>query len=384
MTHLMPGDASELARDVYAINQGLAVSLKAFLSNPLFASGSTKTMNATVGFRTINATDGFGICALGAGVYSNHIIVVFRGSTSANHGADWASNARIGVEYSKTGLPVHVGFNAIFKSMLRDIQEFMVQHAEAPVVHCIGHSLGGAVATMAADWISQNFKKSVRLYTFGAPRPGLERFAKRFSNRVGVENIFRVYHATDPVPMIPIYPFVHPPLPGYGHFISSSESIVSAEAHDMKKYADSVSNATWPELNRRVPLYALEDAVEEFLKSKTRLDPSNPTTWAWLDASLLWILKKVGAGIVGALQTAFVGAITIVDKIVWVLQYGMEKIKGVSSWVLRFMQKIMQALGMAVAKTAEEISKALLTRVLHYLVVKMTAEAQKAIRNIIG
>ena len=37
----------------------------------------------------------------------------------------------------------------------------------------------------------------------------------------------------------------------------------------------------------------------------------------------------------------------------------------------------MQALGMAVAKTAEELTKALLTRVLHYLVVKMTAEAQR-------
>ena len=67
-----------------------------------------------------------------------------------------------------------------------------------------------------------------------------------------------------------------------------------------------------------------------------------------------------------------------------ILQYGMEKIKDMKGWVLRFMQKIMQALGMAVAKTAEELTKALLTRVLHYLVVKMTAEAQKAIRNIIG
>ncbi|HMW72835.1 MAG TPA: hypothetical protein PKD17_13485, partial [Cellvibrionaceae bacterium] len=110
----------------------------------------------------------------------------------------------------------------------------------------------------------------------------------------------------------------------------------------------------------------------------------NPKTWAWLDASLLWILKKIGTAVVATLHTSFSGVITLVDKIVWVLQYGMDKIKGISSWVLRFMQKIMQALGMAVAKTAEEISKALLTRVLHYLVVKMTAEAQKAIRNIIG
>ena len=224
----------------------------------------------------------------------------------------------------------------------------------------------------------------MKLYTFGAPRVGLEPFAKRLSSRIGLENIYRVYHATDPVPMIPIYPFVHAPMPGYGHLIPSSESIVSAAAHDMAKYGDSVENATWSDLNRRAPLYTVENAVEEFLKSKTQLDPANPKTWAWLDASLLWILKKIGTALVATLHTTFFGADTIVDKIVMILQYGMEKIKDMKSWVLRFMRKIMQALGMAVAKTAEELTKALLTRVLHYLVVKMTAEAQKAIRNIIG
>lgn len=381
---LSPLDAAKLAGEVYFINQDDKFALDSFLNSSIFLSGTSKAMNAKVGFRTINATDGFGVCALGAGVYANHIIIVFRGSTKANHGADWASNARIGVEASITGLPVHIGFNAIFKSMLPEIQAFMLQNPTAPMVHCVGHSLGGAVATMAADWVSQSLKKSVRLYTFGSPRPGLQPFAKRLSSRIGADNIFRVYHATDPVPMIPIYPFVHAPLPGYGHLIPSSESIVSAEAHDMKKYAFSVKDATWPELNRRAPLYTVEDAVEEFLKSKIRLDPSNPKTWAWLDASLLWILKKVGTAVVGTLHTSFSGVITLVDKIVWVLQYGMEKIKDMSHWVLRFMQKIMQALGMAVAKTAEELTKALLTRVLHYLVVKMTAEAQKAIRNIIG
>ncbi|HRH78104.1 MAG TPA: lipase family protein [Cellvibrionaceae bacterium] len=384
MTCFSPVEAATLAARVYAVNEGDSFTLSGFLKNPLFLSESTKVMNAQVGFRTVNTVDGFGVCALGAGNYANHIIIVFRGSTSANHGADWASNARIGVEASKTSLPVHIGFNAIFKSMQPEIQSFILQNHSAHMVHCVGHSLGGAVATLAADWISQSLKKSVQLYTFGAPRPGLEPFAKRLSSRIGADNIYRVYHATDPVPMIPIYPFVHAPLPGYGHFIPSSESMVSGAAHFMKNYVRSVEGATWPELSRRAPLYTVEDAVEEFLKSKTRLDPSNPKTWAWLDASLLWILKKVGTAVVGTLHTSFSGVITLVDKIVWVLQYGMEKIKDMNHWVLRFMQKIMQALGMAVAKTAEELTKALLTRVLHYLVVKMTAEAQKAIRNIIG
>ncbi len=384
MTYITPMSAANLAGEVYAVNERNPASLKIFLSNSLFSSGGTKVLSAEVGFRAMSAPDGFGVCALGSGLHANHVIIVFRGTTEINKKGDWASNARIGVETSRTCLPVHIGFNAIFKSMLPEIQAFMAQNTSALMVHCIGHSLGGAVATLAADWVSQSLKKPVKLYTFGAPRVGLEPFAKRLSSRIGLDNIYRVYHATDPVPMIPIYPFVHAPMPGYGHLIPSSESIVSAAAHDMAKYGDSVENATWSDLNRRAPLYTVENAVEEFLKSKTQLDPANPKTWAWLDASLLWILKKIGTAFVATLHTTFFGADTIVDKIVLILQYGMEKIKDMKSWVLRFMQKIMQALGMAVAKTAEELTKALLTRVLHYLVVKMTAEAQKAIRNIIG
>lgn len=384
MTYVSPVDAATLAVRVYSVNERNSFSLSGFLKNPLFLSGTTKVMNAEVGFRTVNATDAFGVCALGAGIYANHIIIVFRGSTTANSGADWASNARIGVEHSITGLPVHIGFNAIFKSLLSQLQEFLLQHPTALMVHCIGHSLGGAVATLAADWISQSLKKTVRLYTFGAPRAGFETFAKRFSSRIGLDNIHRVYHAEDPVPMIPIYPFVHAPLSGCGHFIPSGGCGVSFAAHSMRNYVDSVERATWSDLNSHAPLYTVEYAVEQFLKSATKLDPANPKTWAWLDASLLWILKKIGANIATPLQGAFIGVVTIVDKIVWMLQYGMEKIKDMSGWVLRFMQKIMQALGMVVAKTAEELTKVLLTRVLHYLVVKMTAEAQKAIRNIIG
>ncbi|MEY4588296.1 MAG: hypothetical protein RL497_372, partial [Pseudomonadota bacterium] len=158
MTFLTPKDAAGLARGIYAINKNKQVAVAAFLSASIFQKNSTKVMNAEVGFRAINATDAFGVCSLGAGIYANHIIIVFRGSTDANHGADWASNARIGVETSKTGLPVHIGFNSIFKSMLPQIQAFLLQHPTALMVHCVGHSLGGAVATLAADWVSQSLK----------------------------------------------------------------------------------------------------------------------------------------------------------------------------------------------------------------------------------
>ena len=65
---------------------------------------------------------------------------------------------------------MHIGFNAIFKSMLPDIQAFMVQNSTALMVHCIGHSLGGAVATLAADWVSQSLKTCEIIHFWRAAR----------------------------------------------------------------------------------------------------------------------------------------------------------------------------------------------------------------------
>ncbi|MCP4338671.1 MAG: hypothetical protein GY799_07215 [Desulfobulbaceae bacterium] len=70
-------------------------------------------------------------------------------------------------------------------------------------IHCIGHSLGGAVATLAAHWVKRTTYKYVELYTFGAPKPGFEGFAKSFTTLLEQKNVHRVYHSTDPVPMVP-------------------------------------------------------------------------------------------------------------------------------------------------------------------------------------
>lgn len=80
-------------------------------------------------------------------------------------------------------------------------------------------------------------QKHVELYTFGAPKPGFEGFSKSLTTLLSPENVHRVYHAADPVPMVPLYPFTHPPLPGFGHFRDSSNSLLSADAHDMGNFS---------------------------------------------------------------------------------------------------------------------------------------------------
>ncbi|MDH5354702.1 MAG: lipase family protein, partial [Gammaproteobacteria bacterium] len=229
---LSPIKASELALGIYQVNSGDERRLKAFLSNRLFAQDNQTQLKGAVGGRLLRATtDGFGLCANGAGIYQNDIFLIFRGTTTKNNNADFISDARIGIERSKAGLPVHIGFNHTFSSMLPDIRTFILEAKSRGIIHCIGHSLGGAVASLAADWVSRNTANSTRLYTFGAPRVGTEWFAKSTTASIGNTNMYRVYHRTDPVPMVALYPFMQAPYGQTGHYIYSTEPLSSGTAH---------------------------------------------------------------------------------------------------------------------------------------------------------
>lgn len=198
MGSLSPQLVSFLAKDIYTVQSGRRIAIEEFLDRPEFSKSANTSshLKADVGSRLVNTKDGFGMCVRGGKGHEKDIFLIFRGSTTANMGADWISNARIGVERSNTGLLVHIGFNSIFSSMKNSIQEFLNAHSDATgTVHCIGHSLGGAIATLTADWVSAK-GRNVKLYTVAAPKAGLEFFADRLTNKLQAKNIYRIYRAT--------------------------------------------------------------------------------------------------------------------------------------------------------------------------------------------
>lgn len=310
---------------------------------------------------------------------------MFRGSTTKNYGADWLSNARCGVQSSAGGL-VHVGFSHIFNSMRLDIDNFVsgqIGDKANPVhtIHCIGHSLGGAVAIIAADHIRRTTRKEVLLYTFGAPKPGFEGFAKDLTRGLNQDNIHRVYHATDPVPMVPLYPFTHPPVPGFGHFKGSNDAIVSAAAHDMAKYIQSVKGATWKSMHNRPPSPGYE-LIEKWLESSGGLNPFSVDTWSWLNAALEYVLKKIlGAAAVLA-QAPFIGALSLADRIAWILVKGIDMAIDAGKWVVLLIRKMMQILHMKVVETAKELTRALMRTVLERIMERISQEAIKALHRL--
>jgi hypothetical protein len=118
---------------------------------------------------------------------------------------------------------VHSGFNQawgeISSGVLDAVNAGLASNPGYRVV-ATGHSLGGAVATLAAA-VLRNSGISVDLYTYGAPRVGNAALSDHITGSAGA--IYRVTHKDDPVPKLP------PIEVGYAHvspeyWLSGAES----------------------------------------------------------------------------------------------------------------------------------------------------------------
>lgn len=69
-------------------------------------------------------------------------------------------------------------------------------------VLCCGHSLGGALATLAGAWAAYEYPRAdVRCITLGSPRVGNRTFCNAMKYLVG--DVHRLVHGWDPVPTMP-------------------------------------------------------------------------------------------------------------------------------------------------------------------------------------
>ena len=98
---------------------------------------------------------------------------------------------------------VHAGFRNKYFSvheMLADVLE--IHESMFDTLVTTGHSLGGALATIAAPMLSETFPtKKIECLTFGSPRVGNSAFVSWFQSRVPIH--WRLVNAKDPVPWMP-------------------------------------------------------------------------------------------------------------------------------------------------------------------------------------
>lgn len=117
-------------------------------------------------------------------------VLVFRGTSGRL--TNWLTNLDLIMRPWPTGGKVHRGFKSSFMA-LWDAVDAALRRVEKPLFYT-GHSLGGALATLAAS-----LHPPQAVYTFGAPRIGDAAFAASLS---GVP-IFNVSNPRDIVPELP-------------------------------------------------------------------------------------------------------------------------------------------------------------------------------------
>ena len=96
---------------------------------------------------------------------------------------------------------VHGGFLQAYTSVEADIEKEVSKLLDVPL-YVAGHSLGGALATLATQRLEQNhvFRDQIAAcYTFGSPRVGNAEFDKELKSVV-----YRVVNTTDIVTVVPL------------------------------------------------------------------------------------------------------------------------------------------------------------------------------------
>lgn len=93
----------------------------------------------------------------------------------------------------------HRGFYNAFNAAKAFVERYMEAfYMEQTIVIC-GHSLGGAVALLLAEWVNQHWTTDTQLYTFGAPRAADRAFVQAAS---GLAH-HRLVNHNDPIPGVP-------------------------------------------------------------------------------------------------------------------------------------------------------------------------------------
>ncbi len=133
------------------------------------------------------------------------IYVVFRGTVTIS---EWISDATLSqVNYTDVanGGKTETGFTAVYDSIRQAIMQKVTSLAAAgsyTTLYITGHSLGGALSTLAApDLAAHTSFNHPIVYTFAGPRAGDPTFASVYNNAIATS--WRVVNTNDEVPKLP-------------------------------------------------------------------------------------------------------------------------------------------------------------------------------------
>ncbi len=126
------------------------------------------------------------------------VVLSVRGTAS---GSDvWRDIDALQVPHENGVGNAHQGFYKAFVGARKFVSRYMdAFHADQTILVC-GHSLGGAIALLLAEWLSRSYSNAnIILYTFGSPRAGDSKFVEAAARLTH----HRIVNHFDPIPGVP-------------------------------------------------------------------------------------------------------------------------------------------------------------------------------------
>ncbi|CAM4084831.1 lipase family protein [Roseateles saccharophilus] len=377
---LNPSQAAAIASGVYQLRESSVTELHEIQAplgcEGMFAVADNGRFTGRSGGGPFKKISGFGYVAAGEGAFAGEVLISTRGTAQT---ADWLSNLNIGMQLGPSSHLVHAGFHEVWKSFKQEIFDFL-RNRNPSRIHCVGHSLGGALAMLNADALSAQ-GLPVSLYTFGAPRTGDVFFSRSMTKRLGADHIHRVSATSDPVPMIPLFPFCHMPFDGAGNVIQST-GLISVAAHNMKRsYIPGVRDRSWQTLadeNHPDEEQNVKSWLEQAAEGKGSILMGSASALTMIGKGLRWLLARLKDLLVGAVGVTLAVSATLLDQLAWLLAKGAAASKEVAGQVTGLMKAIFRFLG-RVTMAVTDLTVGFLRWVLDLLFSSVRVVAERAL-----
>ena len=154
--------------------------------------------------------------------HKDYLVLAFRG-TEPDSLKDVKADAKASIRVCETGGMIHSGFYFAYTEIRKQVEETLQSEAyRNKVLYITGHSLGGALATVATKYIHHEGGLAA-CYTFGSPRVGNDDWINNIKTP-----IHRLVNAADCVTMLPpgdvsvsILTFLAKLIPGPGYNIAT-------------------------------------------------------------------------------------------------------------------------------------------------------------------
>jgi len=137
------------------------------------------------------------------------IIVALRGTRTFKDNETDQDLYQVPYPFVRNAGKTHRGFTCTYQSARNELIRVLTKLSTTKRLFIAGHSLGGALAVLAAFDIAMNTRfKNLFVYTYGSPRVGDPEFASRFNQTV--KNSIRIFNVHDIIPTLPAQAYPPP------------------------------------------------------------------------------------------------------------------------------------------------------------------------------